>query len=437
MNATDLVISTQGLSKSFGQVHALKSLSLQVPDKSIFAFLGPNGAGKKTTTIKLLLGLIRPTAGGGTIFGQDFVRDSVDIRANVGYLPQDARFYEHMTARQTLDYTAKFFKGPQAEIDKRVDEMIELVGLTGKADRPIKGFSGSERQRLGIAQAEINYPDLLILDEPAASLNPQGRRDVLAVMSRIRKYATIFYCTHILDDVQRVSDQVAILNQGELVAQAPIEELLAGTGDVVFSVTLRGDAGSAYARVKEQAWVSGIEVSQRGDQTVWQVSVTDTAAAEDQLLGLIMAGGGVRVADFGRKEYALEDVFLSIVERSLADGPLLMLRKEAKQPHPQVYQSPGLVHTAKPATGIDCTHGHQLGMSLGCGQRLVVPLDKIVEHPSRREGAGAADTLFLHQAQQGFQRDVGFALGPETKNGVNIYYLSIHCFPLEHFIWLP
>jgi ABC-2 type transport system ATP-binding protein len=313
MNSNDLVISTQGLSKSFGEVHALKSLDLQVPQKSIFAFLGPNGAGK-TTTIKLLLGLINPTNGSGTIFGKDIVRDSVDIRANVGYLPQDSRFYEHMTARQILDYTAKFFyKGPQSEIDKRTDEMIELVGLEGKADRPIKGFSGGERQRLGIAQAEVNYPDLLILDEPAANLDPQGRRDVLEVMSRIRKYATVFYCTHILDDVQRVSDQVAIVNQGELITQVPIEELLSGTGDVIYSVTLRGDAQSAYAQVNEQAWVSSIEASQQGDQTTWEVSVTDEAAAEDQLLSLLVSNG-LKVSDFGRKEYNLEDIFLSIVE---------------------------------------------------------------------------------------------------------------------------
>ena len=315
MNTTDLVIRTQGLSKSFGEVHALKNLDLQVPQKTIFGFLGPNGAGK-TTTIKLLLGLIRPTSGGGTVFGKDIVRDSVDIRVNIGYLPQDARFYEHMTARQVLDYTAKFFfKGPQSEIDKRVDEMLDLVGLSDKAARPIKGFSGGERQRLGIAQAEVNYPDLLILDEPAASLDPQGRRDVLEVMSRIRKYASIFYCTHILDDVQRVSDQVAIVNKGELIAQASIDELLAGTGETIYTVTLRGDAEAVHARVNELAWVSGIEASQRGDQTLWEVSVTDEAAAEDELLSLLVSGG-LKVADFGRKEYDLEDVFLSIVERS-------------------------------------------------------------------------------------------------------------------------
>ncbi len=309
------VIKTQGLSKSYKEVDALKSLDLKVPEKSIFAFLGPNGAGK-TTTIKLLLGLTSPTGGGGTIFGKDIVKDNVDIRANIGYLPQDARFYEHMTARETLTYTAGFFfKGPKKQIDERVDEMLELVGLEGKADRPIKGFSGGERQRLGIAQAEVNYPDLLILDEPAASLDPQGRRDVLEVMSRIRKYATIFYCTHILDDVQRVSDTVAILNDGQMIAQAPIEQLLAGTGDVVYTVKLRDVPDDAYNRIKEQSWVSGIEASRHNGLTIWQVSVTDEAAAEDQLLNLLVTNG-TKVSDFGRKEYVLEDVFLDIVERS-------------------------------------------------------------------------------------------------------------------------
>jgi ABC-2 type transport system ATP-binding protein len=319
MNSNDLVISTEGLSKSFGEVHALKSLDLRVPQKSIFAFLGPNGAGK-TTTIKLLLGLLKPTRGGGKILGMDILQDSVDIRAKIGYLPQDTRFYEHMTARQTLEYTARFFyAGPQAEIDQRVNEMIELVGLENKADRPIKGFSGGERQRLGIAQAEVNYPDLLILDEPAANLDPQGRRDVLEVMSRIRKHATIFYCTHILDDVQRVSDQVAIVNQGELVTQASIEELLAGKGDLIYTITLKGDAGdlvaSAYTQVTQQPWVSGIEARQGSEQTTWQVSVTDEAAAEDQLMGLLVSSG-LKVSNFSRKEQNLEDVFINIVERS-------------------------------------------------------------------------------------------------------------------------
>lgn len=315
MNSNDFVICTEGLSKSYAEVHALKSLNLRVPQKSIFAFLGPNGAGK-TTTIKLLLGLVKPTRGSGSILGMDIVRDSVDIRARIGYLPQDTRFYEHMTARQTLEYTARFFySGPAWAIDERVNEMIELVGLEGKADRPIRGFSGGERQRLGIAQAEINYPDLLILDEPAASLDPQGRRDVLEVMSRIRKYATIFYCTHILDDVQRVSDQVAIVNQGELITQASIQDLLAGTGDVTYTVTLAGDTRSAYSNISHLPWVSGIEISRAAEQTTWQVSVTDEAAARDQLMVLLVSHG-LKVSNFSRKEQNLEDVFINIIERS-------------------------------------------------------------------------------------------------------------------------
>ncbi len=315
MNTNEYVISTEGLGKSFGDTAALKSLDLRVPPRSIFAFLGPNGAGK-TTTIKLLLGLLRPSRGGGRILGMDIVRESVDIRARIGYLPQDPRFYEHMTARQTLEYTATFFyAGPQAEIERRVNEMIELVGLEGKADRPIKGFSGGERQRLGIAQAEINHPDLLILDEPAASLDPLGRRDVLEVMSRIRKYATIFYCTHILDDVQRVSDQVAIVNRGELVRQASVEELLAGTGDVTYFAAVAGDTQSAHTSIAALPWVSGIDSIREGDQIIWQVRVTDEAAAQDQLVSLLVSSG-LKVSNFGRKEQKLEDAFINIIERS-------------------------------------------------------------------------------------------------------------------------
>ena len=310
-----IVIETHHLSKTYKEAQALQGLDLTVKQNSIFGFLGPNGAGK-STTIKLLLGLIQPSGGRASIFGYDVQRESVKIRKRVGYLAQDPRYYEHMTARQIIDYTARFFyRGPKNLLEARVQEVIELVGLEDKADRPVRGFSGGERQRLGIAQAEVNYPDLLILDEPAASLDPQGRRDVLEVMSRIRKYATIFYCTHILDDVQRVSDQVAIINHGELITQAPIDDLLAGTGDIVYSVTVRGDAERVYPQVTDQTWVSGISSAHKGDRTVWEISVTDQEAAEDQLMSLLVSSG-LRVSDFGRKGQNLEDIFLSIVERS-------------------------------------------------------------------------------------------------------------------------
>ena len=314
------VINTQGLSKTYNldkasmEVAALKSLDLKVPSNSVFGFLGPNGAGK-TTTIKLLLGLARPTGGSATIFGHDIVRDSLEIRKRVGYLAQDPCFYDRMTARETLRFKARFFyTGPEAEIEARVMETLELVGLADKADRPIRGFSGGERQRLGIAQAQVNYPDLLILDEPAANLDPLGRRDVLEVMERLRKYATVFYSTHILDDVQQVSDTVAILNHGKVVAQAGLEELLAGSDGTIYSLVIEGDASKAQARVSSQDWVSGISVVTDADQSRWQVNVTDEEAAKAQLLRLVLTDEHTTVTEFGRKKYELEEVFVSIVE---------------------------------------------------------------------------------------------------------------------------
>ena len=307
------VIETRGLTKAYKGVHALKPLDLAVHQNSIFGFLGANGAGK-TTTIKLLLGLIRPSGGTATVFGMDSVSQSIEIRSRVGYLPQEPHFYEHMTARQTLQYVARFFfKGPKKAIEERVDEMLELVDLADKANRPIKTFSGGERQRLGIAQAQVNYPDLLILDEPAASLDPIGRRDVLEVMYRLRKYSTVFYSTHILDDVQRVSDTVVILNNGELVAQGPIEELLAGSEGVVYIVHLKGDVEPTRLQVLSLPWVSGIITGHHNGKTIWQVSVTDPQTAEEQLYRLLANGPAV-VTEFHRKQYELEDIFMQVIE---------------------------------------------------------------------------------------------------------------------------
>ena len=311
---TSLVIQTRGLTKTYKDVNALENLDLRVPRNSICGFLGPNGTGK-STTIKLLLGLIRPTSGSASVFGLDSVCESIAIRQRVGYLAQDPRYYDHNTARETLRFTARFFySGPEQLIEQRIAETLDLVGLSDKADRPIKGFSGGERQRLGIAQAQINYPDLLILDEPAASLDPMGRRDVLEVMERLRKHTTIFYSTHILEDVQRVSDTVAILNKGQLVAQGPIEELMTGKDGIVYSMTVTGDGKSAQARLAGQPWVTSVASHAQDAETNLQIRVTDAQAAQAQLLRLVLTDEHSTITAFGRKKYNLEEVFLGIVE---------------------------------------------------------------------------------------------------------------------------
>ncbi|MGF1471983.1 MAG: ABC transporter ATP-binding protein [Rubrobacteraceae bacterium] len=304
---------------------ALEDLNLEVVEGSIFGFLGPNGAGK-TTAMKLLLGLSRPTSGSGTVFGKDIVTESFEIRRRVGYLAQDPRYYGHMTARETLRFAARFFySGPDSAIERRVEDSLSLVGLSDRADRRIRGFSGGERQRLGLAQAQINDPDLLILDEPAASLDPMGRRDVLGLIERLRdeRGTTIFYSTHILDDVQRVSDAVAILRNGRLLAQAPVDELLlvGGAGVAVYELTLRssfGDAlGEVRSRLRSQNWVSFLEEHPGADgEWSWQVGVTDEPVAEERLLRLILESRGVRIASFGRKTQNLEEAFFDLIEKA-------------------------------------------------------------------------------------------------------------------------
>lgn len=242
------------------------------------------------------------------------MRDSLAIRARVGYLAQDPRFYTHLTARETLRFTARFFyRGPKEAIDHRIEETLGLVGLEDKADRPTKGFSGGERQRLGIAQAQINYPDLLILDEPAAALDPVGRRDVLDVMERLRAHTTIFYSTHILDDVQRVSDYVTILDHGQLITSAPTGTLLDGDA-AAYEITFKGNASAVLAAVRTHPWVSDAGTSSLNGSTTATVSVNDEAAAETDLLRTVMAVDGIVVTAFGRMHFNLEDVFLQLVK---------------------------------------------------------------------------------------------------------------------------
>ncbi|MFW9959321.1 MAG: ABC transporter ATP-binding protein [Candidatus Odinarchaeota archaeon] len=311
---SQFVIETQGLSKAYGDLWALKSLDLRVPKNSIFAFLGPNGAGK-TTAIKLLLGLTAATEGGGYIFGMDIARQSNDIRGRIGYLAQHPRFYDYMTARETLRFAARFYySGPKETIEKRIQELLTLVNLDDKADRTIKGYSGGETQRLGIAQALINSPELLILDEPASGLDPQGREEVLDLMEQLQKTSTIFYSTHILDDVQRVSDSVAIINKGTLVAQAPINQLLSGTEGVAYVLTIEGDYNRIASQLESLPYVTAVSTKTENETAHFVVTIDDETKAKKDMLRTVLTNKDVIVTEFGRRKYELEEVFLRLVE---------------------------------------------------------------------------------------------------------------------------
>jgi ABC-2 type transport system ATP-binding protein len=317
MNQPDLIISTTDLTKTYGKKQVVDRLNLAVPKGSICGFLGSNGAGK-STTIKLLLGLTKPSGGSGLVFGENIVRDSVAIRERVGFLAQSPSFYGYLTARETLEFVASFFfSGSKTAIAARIEELLALVGLYDRADRPVKGFSGGELQRLGIAQAAINDPELIILDEPASALDPLGRRDVLKILESFRGRSTVFYSTHILDDVQRVSDRVVIMERGRLIAQGPIEELLAGDQSL-FVATVRGDGLGVRDRLQRIPWIKKIDIEtgmpdlQNNPTAKLQIQVTDAHRAETELLRLVM-GDATIVTEFARSAQNLEDVFVNLV----------------------------------------------------------------------------------------------------------------------------
>jgi ABC-2 type transport system ATP-binding protein len=318
VTSPDLIISTENLTKSYGKRQIVSNLNLAVPRGSICGFLGANGAGK-STTIKLLLGLVQPTSGVGTVFGKNIVNDSVEIRERVGFLAQSPSFYGYLTARETLQFVASFFfTGSKTAIAARIEELIDLVGLNGKADRPVKGFSGGEKQRLGIAQAAINDPELIILDEPASALDPLGRRDVLKILESFRGRSTVFYSTHILDDVQRVSDRVVILDRGRLIAQGSIDELLLGNSNL-FNLTLSGDGQTVKSRLLAIPWVNKIEIETGSPDltnsrtTKLLIHVSDARTAEIELLRIAMQDPETIVTQFDRSTQNLEDIFVNLV----------------------------------------------------------------------------------------------------------------------------
>jgi ABC-2 type transport system ATP-binding protein len=226
-----------------------------------------------------------------------------------------------MTAFENLEFTARFFySGPERLIRERCLDMLELVGLEDKSGSPIGNFSGGEKQRLGIALAQINYPDLLILDEPASALDPLGRQSVLEIMERLQKHTTIFYSTHILDDVQQVSDYVAILNQGKLVANGPIQDLLRGKESAVYTFTVKGSGSGLEKRLAALPWVKGVSVIHQNGSTSWQVEAADESAAEKDLLRFVLADQEILVTEFKQKQYELEEVFLSIIKGGTDDS---------------------------------------------------------------------------------------------------------------------
>ena len=307
-------ISTAGLTKHYPGVAALTDLSLDVPAGSIYGFLGPNGAGK-TTAIKILAGLTRPTDGSATVAGIS-ISAGPAYRREVGYLAQDPRYYDWMTGRETVRFVASLHEDAERIAPARIAEVLDRVGLADAADRRTSTYSGGMRQRLGIAQALVGSPAVLLLDEPVSALDPIGRREVLDLMRELRGEATVFYSTHILDDVERVSDHVAILDAGRLVRSAPTAELLASFSQDQLQVVLGGaDDGTSVALASIAGVVSVEPAGRDADLRSYVVRVQpDATAVVQAAISRFAADRDLVISENHVIRLGLEDVFLRLVD---------------------------------------------------------------------------------------------------------------------------
>lgn len=314
----EIAVRARGLSKRFGSIVAIDGLDLDIPTGSIFGLLGPNGAGK-TTTIRILTGLARATSGEATVAGAAVGLDRPDLRRRIGYLDQDPRFYGWMRGRELLELVGRLGGLARANLRDRVREMLALTGLSGVAGRRIGGYSGGMRQRLGIAQALLHRPAILFLDEPVSSLDPEGRRDVLELIAGLRGTTTVVVSTHVLSDIERICDRVAILDRGRLVTEATLDQLLADHVRPVYRVTPDPGQGSAVADLTRtlaaRPWVTEVTMEPGGEL---RIIVNDPAVAARSLLPAIV-DAGVRLASFERVRPTLEDVFLELVGNRNAD----------------------------------------------------------------------------------------------------------------------
>ena len=305
-------IEVRQLKKRYRKVEALRGLDLTVEAGSVCGFLGPNGAGK-TTTMKILMGLINPTSGWVAVHGIDLRGSGLLARSRIGYLPQDPVFPAYQTVRSVVATAGRLCPGrPHGSAFRRsVNDLLDRVGMTDKARRRTAGLSGGERQRLGVAQALIGEPDLIILDEPSAGLDPVGRRDMLDLIDELRATATVFYSTHILDDVERVSDTVIMISRGAVVAQGSIDEILT-VSDTDYAVRLRGDTVALHGRLVDEPWVKSIDTRRHGDIEDWVVRLSDVSAVE-RLAPALADGGGHDIVEFHLSDGRLEDAYLALV----------------------------------------------------------------------------------------------------------------------------
>jgi ABC-2 type transport system ATP-binding protein len=295
------VIETHNLGKRYGRLEALKGVTLQVEKGEIYGLLGQNGAGK-TTLVKVLLGIAWKSFGEARLLGAPVGQTAV--RQRVGYLPEDHRFPDYHTGRSLLDFYGKLMGVPRPERRRRADELLELVGLAERGRTKVRTYSKGMKQRLGIAQAILHRPEVIFLDEPTDGVDPVGRREIRAIMQRLKEEGkTIFLNSHLLGEVELICDRVAILQRGQVIREGAVEALTRLRGLYVLGLA----PGEAFP----EGEVAGLGYQVRRNGDGWEVGLADGQTI-DPVVKLLHARG-LNLRHLVEKRQTLEDLFVQTV----------------------------------------------------------------------------------------------------------------------------
>ena len=313
MTQDNYILRIENLEKSFGDKKVLRGVNLSVPPKKVFGFVGKNGAGK-TTTMKLVLGLM--TANAGEIFVNEEKVTYGNTKTNrfIGYLPDVPEYYSFMTPKEYLSFCGEITKMDKKEIRTRSEELLKLVGL-GEEKHRIKGFSRGMKQRLGIAQALLNRPKLLICDEPTSALDPLGRKEILDILVAAKEETTILFSTHILSDVEHICDEMALLNEGKIIMQGSIDEVKSKRRGNALEIQLerKEDSDSLYRficeKTKAQKAGSAGKTERNGSKNI----IIKEASLLPYTLNFI-ADNNIPFIKIEKQESTLEDIFLEAIK---------------------------------------------------------------------------------------------------------------------------
>lgn len=304
------MLRVENLTKKYGNFQVLDGISFEVKRGSIYGFLGPNGAGK-TTTMNILSGLIGFNGGDIYLNEESFEKNKRQLLKKVGYLPQSPVFYGYMTAVEYLTFIGKLGGLENRKIKARIEELLHIVKLTDSSKRRIGGYSGGMKQRLGLAAALFNNPELVFLDEPTSALDPEGRMEVLDFIEGLKKSeTTVFFSTHILSDIERVCDEVSILNQGKILVSDKLDNLKNKYIQPIFDIEFEENIRELESNLKSIPWIEKTVVKDNKAN----IYVHDIVKAKQELLGIIAMENNP-VVSYNLRKSDLEDIFIRLVNK--------------------------------------------------------------------------------------------------------------------------